>query len=101
MKTLKSLLEEFNIIGMRPKEIEGESGLEFLDGEAAELGEEEYELDADGNPVLDAEGNPVKKVVAPEGSCKCDHTADPSLAPDAVDPELGELPPEDEFDFKV
>ena len=97
MKTLKSLLEEFNILGMRPEEIEGESGLEFLDGEEAELGEEEYELDADGNPVLDAEGNPVKKVVDPEGSCKCDHTADP----DAVDPELGELPPDDEFDFKV
>ena len=84
-------------------------------GEVASEGE--YELDADGNPLLDEEGNPIPKlqpVAALPGAapaCGCDHKDDdlaagfppPSggVVPPAPGAMVPQLPPEDEFDFKV
>ena len=75
-------------------------------------------MDADGNPLLDEQGNPVMKVQpvaatpgAEPTACGCDHKVDdlaaafPPPAGGIVPPTQGamvpQLPPEDEFDFKV
>lgn len=111
MKNLVNLMEEFSILGMEPKPVSDENGLEFapLDGGMPPT-EDEYELDADGNPILDADGNPVKKI-KPEDTtsqaCSCDHTQDnvggigaaSPVVPAVPNPELGTQ--EDEFDFNV
>lgn len=112
MKNLANLMREFAILGMEPAPIEGENGLDFPPVDDATAPVEEYELDADGNPVLDANGNPVKKVpaaiaAAPTEPCTCDTTplatpVDPALAPAGIAPAQAALPPpppEDEFDF--
>lgn len=114
MNNLKRLMEEFSILGMEPAPLEAESGLEFHPDDTST--EEEYELDAEGNPVLDANGMPVKKVKpsvpgAPvAGACTCDDNATDPMAgatppldraipsPQGIVPQL---PPEDEFDFEV
>lgn len=119
MKNLLSLMEEFSILGMEPAPLTPVPGMEFApQGDLSAEGEDEYELDAEGNPVLDAQGNPVKKLAPEAGApaasaCGCDHAAD-SLAPalpaaggiapaaGAMVPQLpAELPPEDEFDFTL
>ena len=115
MNNLKRLMCEFAILGMEPEAVEAESGLEFdptavASPEAEVAPEVEYELDADGNPILDANGNPVPKV-KPEvtGACTCDH----NTLPAAEEPPVGGIPalpppapafpaePEDEFDFEI
>lgn len=132
MKNLNALMREFAILGMEPEPLESENGLEFPPQAAAPAiapapavapvaGPEEYELDAEGNPVLDANGNPVKKVADPACACHDDPAAPagalpalpplppldtltlPGLPPPAAaaPAELPPLPPEDEFDFKV
>lgn len=122
MNNLKRLMMEFSILGMEPEAIEAENGLEFPEIDPAAVApEEEYELDADGNPVLDEMGNPVPK--KPKESCSCDHRED-DLAASATppaggimvrngepmagatmpgapigEPSVAQLPPEDEFEF--
>lgn len=125
MNNLLSLMEEFSILGMGtvPPEDETTLSLASLQGAnpSAELAPQggippvdEYELDAQGNPVLDAQGNPVKKVLAPTdvaspSSCTCAHgdagvpaaplgSVPPALAPAGIAPPIV---PEDEFDFNL
>lgn len=95
MKNLIKLMEEFSILGMEPNEIDDENGLEFGDDAGDET--DEYELDADGNPVLDADGNPIKKVKA-DNACTCDHdeTPEPEL-----NPEETENLEDDELEFNI
>ena len=116
MDKLKALMLEFAILDA-DSDI-GDSGLDFGEFDATPypetVGEVEYELDADGNPILDDYGNPVKKLKAPEGdvpddtldpdganACVCDPqpaTVDQLQLEPAVEPEpTGE--PEDEFKF--
>lgn len=117
MNNLLSLMEEFSILGMgtTPPEDESALSLASLAPTSALPPVEEYELDAQGNPVLDAQGNPVKKVLAPTdaatpSSCTCAHGAEgvpaaaspigvpPALAPAGIAPPIV---PEDEFDFNL
>lgn len=117
MKHLLSLMEEFSILGTPPAPIDGEEPLAFstlMQAPPAPVAapEEEYELDAEGNPVLDAQGNPIKKLgqsaaPAAPGSCTCAH-GEPGVpapvAPGAVAPVAPPaMPPipQDEFDFNV
>ncbi len=117
MKNLLRLMEEFSILGMEPAPLDTTSGIDFMpQGDVAPEGE--YELDADGNPLLDELGNPIMKVKpvaavpgAEPTNCDCDHRADdlaaalPPPAGGVVPPAQGaivpQLPPEDEFDFTV
>jgi hypothetical protein len=119
MKNLKRLMCEFAILDMEPEPLEAESGMEFDQSAApvasavpaeAPAEEVEYELDADGNPILDAEGNPVPKVKPEAGSsCTCDHNTLPAASEPPVGGITAELPlppaypveNEDEFDFNI
>ena len=117
MKNLLSLMEEFSILGMAPAPLDTTTDMDFMpQGDVAPEGE--YELDADGNPLLDENGNPIPKVKpdaavpgAAPSACSCDHNADAPLAalpppaagvaPPVPGATVPQLPPEDEFDFKV
>lgn len=112
MNNLKRLMTEFAILGMEAEPLDAENGLEF-DPNAAPVvaaapeGEEvEYELDADGNPILDSEGNPIPKLKPEQNASAC--TCDQNTLPAAEEPPAGGLPalpppppaaPEEEFDF--
>lgn len=111
MKNLKRLMTEFAILGMEPDPLDADNGLEFDPTTATELpmDEVEYELDADGNPVLDANGNPVPKAKpeAAPSSCTCNHQATGPMSDDpqasaTMAPQSTMVPPEeDEFDFNI
>lgn len=127
MKNLKNLMVEFAILGMEADPLEAENGLEFPPEGAmggpinaalsAVPPEDEYELDAEGNPVLDADGNPIKKITpAVDSACACDHAdgdmapaapiAGAPLAPMGAAPVASTMgvskePPEDEFNFNI
>ena len=127
MKNLKRLMEEFSILGMAPNPLDAESEVPFGSVVPPVEAELEYELDAEGNPLLDAEGNPIPKAKPEAGACTCNHregdlaaattpatgglppslqgaplpgapVAAPGIPPAGIVPQL---PPEDEFDFKV
>lgn len=105
MKNLQRLMEEFSILGMEPSPIDSETGMEFdVDDDSSE---EEYELDAEGNPVLDKDGNPIKKLPAPEDNgqnCTCDGVQVGQMGQTgpmdtSLEPPQGDEDPE--FDFNI
>lgn len=106
MNTLKTLMLEFAILGATPNI--SDVGLGFEDGEASPYPEEpeteEYELDADGNPILDDYGNPVKKAVNAEDeaapACACNLDAPEAQGDDTLAIAPPEEAPQDEFTFR-
>jgi hypothetical protein len=126
MNHLTRLMAEFAILGMEPEAAPVPTDLPVTtDDPTAVADQEEYILDANGNPVLDEQGNPIRKVAppsdalalpTPEGdSCTCNDTAAPTdnpmdvrvsfdpMASLGTDPNSVSFPtePEDEFDFNI
>lgn len=112
MNTLKSLMEEFSILGMEPS-LPPQLG-DTVDPAlraGTDEGEDEFLTDENGNIIKDANGNPIKKPkpegAQPEagGACTCggqdDNIADAGAATlPAMDTEQpAEF--EDEFNFDI